>query len=179
MSTGVRYGPTIHHRRSIRLEGYDYASRSAYYITICIQSRLGLLGRIVGAEVRRSPAGEMIDRWRDELAEKFPGVLPDYRVVMPDHFHDILLLRQGLGDGVPGAGLRDAVAWFKTMTTNAYIRGVKEQGWPRFDSRLWQRNYYERVLRDEDEVYRMRCYIEEDPLRYSLREAFGLEARVG
>lgn len=66
-----------------------------------------------------------------------------------------------------GAPLPDVVRWFKTMTTNAYIRGVRENGWMRFEGRLWQRNYFERVLRDEGRLARARVYIAENPARWA------------
>ncbi|HEX8670868.1 MAG TPA: transposase [Longimicrobium sp.] len=65
-----------------------------------------------------------------------------------------------------GAPLPRVLQWFKTMTTNAYIRGVRDRGWARFDGRLWQRNYYERVLRDEDRLARARRYVAENPVRW-------------
>ena len=73
------------------------------------------------------------------------------------------------GTGVPqtgahtGAPLPEIVQWFKTMTTNAYIRGVKQHGWPRFDRRLWQRNYWEHIIRNENELHRIRQYIVDNP----------------
>ena len=66
------------------------------------------------------------------------------------------------------AALGDVVQWYKTMTTNAYIRGVREHGWKRFDGRLWQRNYYEHVVRNDDELARAREYIQQNPLRWHL-----------
>jgi hypothetical protein len=59
------------------------------------------------------------------------------------------------------------VQWFKTMTTNAYIRAVNERGWTPFVARLWQRNYYEHIVRDEDELNRIRAYIVNNPLNWN------------
>jgi REP element-mobilizing transposase RayT len=67
-----------------------------------------------------------------------------------------------------GAPLQTIVQWFKTMTTNAYIRGVNRHGWPPFPGRLWQRNYYERIIRNDDELARARRYIEENPMQWHL-----------
>jgi hypothetical protein len=71
----------------------------------------------------------------------------------------------GLGEPVCSP-LHRVVQWFKTMTTNAYIRGVKQLGWVRFDRRLWQRNYYERIIRDEDEWGAIRQYIINNPAKW-------------
>ncbi|MDZ7316107.1 MAG: hypothetical protein ONB24_08295 [candidate division KSB1 bacterium] len=56
--------------------------------------------------------------------------------------------------------------WFKTMTTNGYIRGVKQFDWPGFNGRLWQRNYYERIIRDDESLWRIRDYIRSNPVRW-------------
>ena len=69
---------------------------------------------------------------------------------------------------MPAPTLGDIVGAFKSRTTNAYIRGVRTQGWPPFDRRLWQRNYWERVLRDERELHLARDYILQNPLRWHL-----------
>ena len=66
----------------------------------------------------------------------------------------------------PTTSLPDIVQWFKTMTTNAYIRGVKELSWPPFPGRLWQRNYYEHVVRNEDDLNRLRLYIQDNPRKW-------------
>jgi REP element-mobilizing transposase RayT len=56
------------------------------------------------------------------------------------------------------------------MTTNQYIRGVKENGWPPFPNRLWQRNYYEHIIRNEDELNRFRHYIADNPANWQTDE---------
>jgi len=63
--------------------------------------------------------------------------------------------------------LGDVIDWFKTMTTNAYIRGVNDHRWPPFTGRLWQRNYYERIIRNEAELDIARKYILENPQKWA------------
>jgi putative transposase len=65
-----------------------------------------------------------------------------------------------------GAPLQQIVRWFKTMTTNEYIRGIRDHGWPRFEKHLWQRNYYEHIIRDETDLVRIRRYIVNNPLSW-------------
>ncbi len=172
-------------RRSIRLRNYDYSQPGAYFVTICIETRACILGEVVGAEVHRSPAGDMADSWWRELPHKYPHLQLDERVVMPNHVHGILLLIEdwdaggrphraaptGSSDSHPGNGLRatvgDVVGWYKAQTTNAYIDGVKELNWPRFPGRLWQRDYYEHIIRDEEELQRAREYIALNPARWT------------
>ncbi len=102
----------------------------------------------------------MIKHWWYELAHKFPNVETDEFVVMPDHFHGIIILTQGTHTGAP---LSEIVQWFKTMTTNAYIRGVKLAGWLPFEGKLWQRNYYEHIVRNMTDMERIQKYIQNNP----------------
>ena len=175
--------PQPHHRRSIRLKGYDYAQVGAYFVTICTQNRECLFGEIRDGQISLNDAGQMVGRWWDELTRKFPAVETDAYVAMPNHFHGVILVGAALcgrpepesnvyaTSGHPHRGaptLGDIVDWFKTMTTNEYIREVKRQGWPPFPGRLWQRNYYERVIRNDDELCHIREYIANNPLRWAV-----------
>jgi hypothetical protein len=67
-----------------------------------------------------------------------------------------------------GSPLHRVIQWFKTMTTNEYIRGVKQNGWPSFPGKLWQRNYYEHIIRNENEMARIREYITNNPAQWAL-----------
>jgi len=168
----VNYDPAKNHRRSIRLKGYDYSQPGAYFITICIQQRECLLGEITGEDMQLNDAGRMVERWWVELTNKFPAAEIDEYIVMPNHFHGIVVI---IGDpsGIPPdtplnrPTLADTMDWFKTMTTNEYIRGVKECGWPPFWGRFWQRGYYDHIIRDEDELNRVRQYIILNPARWA------------
>ncbi len=108
----------------------------------------------------------MVQGWWAEIANKFPTVQPETHVVMPNHFHAIIITGPLQGAHI-GAPLPEIVQWFKTMTTNEYIRRVKADGWPPFPGRLWQRNYYERIIRDEDEMNRTRQYIVDNPAKWA------------
>ena len=103
----------------------------------------------------------------------------DVFVVMPNHFHEIINIvgadlcvcpdkNKNLKEGEhTGSPLHEIVQWFKTMTTNEYVRNVKQQNWPPFIGRLWQCNYYEHIIRNEDELNRIREYIINNPLYWS------------
>ena len=97
-----------------------------------------------------------------------PRVRPDVGFITNDKTGDAGQGgHMGMGQGGPmGPPLRGIVQWFKTMTTNAYIRAVKNHAWPPFAGRLWQRNYYERIIRNADELHRARRYIENNPARW-------------
>jgi REP element-mobilizing transposase RayT len=189
--TKSQYDPQRHHRRSIRLQGYDYAQAGAYFVTIVCQYRLCLL--------EPAPVRDMVEMWWDKLPEKFPAVETDAFVTMPNHIHGIVVItepetpRQGQGQTRGSAPTADVnvgpnvganprvrpnpnvhpkptlghiLQWFKTMTTNAYIRGVKQNGWEPFPGKFWQRNYYERIIRNERELNAIRQYIYDNPAQW-------------
>ena len=112
-----------------------------------------------------SAAGRMVEgAWR-ELPQRFPFVRLDAFVVMPDHFHGIVWLVTLL-ESLPRP-LGQVIGAFKSLTTVSYIRAVEEAGWPRFDGQLWQRGYWERVIRRKRDLAGLRRYIEENPRRGS------------
>jgi REP element-mobilizing transposase RayT len=179
-----RYNPNIHHRKSIRLKGYDYAQAGLYFITICVQNRVCLFGDIHNGEMILNDAGRMVGKWYDELENKFPDIRCHEMVVMPNHFHCIIenigTVRADLrvcpdannantnpikGEHM-GSPLHRVVQWFKTMTTNEYIRGVKTLGWQPFNGKLWQRNYYEHIIRNEQSYKNISNYIINNPAKW-------------
>jgi REP-associated tyrosine transposase len=166
-------------RQSIRLKGYDYAQPGAYFVTIVSQGRACLFGKIVTGEMRLNDAGEDIKRRWLLLGQKFPTIDIDTFVIMPNHIHGIVNINNvsvgaDLRVGPPnartgahtGAPLPKIVQWFKTMTTNTYIRGAKTLGWPPFQRHLWQRGYYEHVIRGEISLNQIRQYIIDNPARW-------------
>jgi putative transposase len=154
-------------RRLRRIQGYDYPQGGAYFVTVCIQHRKSLLGRIDGERVALTPAGIMVQSFWDALAERFDGVELDAFVVMPEHLHGILLLRGR------SFTLMQVMTAYKSLTTVEYGRGVKHEGWPRYTGSLWQRGYYDRVIRDEEELNTIRAYIDTNPRRRVLRAQQG------
>lgn len=182
----MKYNPEKHHRRSIRLKGYDYSQAGLYFITICTQDRACLFGDIRRGEPTCSPemvlndAGMMIEKWYAELENKFPGIRCHEMITMPNHFHCIIeIVGAVMGTDVEadrrvrpgnmGEGghadppLSAIVQWFKTMTTNEYIRGVKTLNWTPFHGKLWQRNYWEHIIRNEQSLLTIAEYILNNP----------------
>ena len=180
----MKYNPEIHHRKSMRLKHYDYAEMGAYFVTICTHDRVCLFGEVVDREMVLNAAGEMVKNYWMDIAKRFEGVERDEFIVMPNHFHGILFLvgadrcvcpdmvdeqnpKTGRHIGLP---LPTIIQWFKTMTTNEYIRNVKHANWPAFCGRLWQRNYYEHIIRDESELNRIREYVINNPVAWDKDE---------
>ena len=112
--------------------------------------------------MQRSQIGELVGYWWNELPNRFVGVDVGEFIVMPDHIHGVVeILNVGTGSG---DDLTTVLQWFKTMTTNAYLRGVKIGSLPAFNRKLWQRGYYERIIRSEWELQRIGQYIQKNPM---------------
>ena len=156
------YNPKIHHRKSIRLKDYDYSSDGAYFTTICAQHKEYMLGNVIDGKMVLNPAGEMTKKWLFELKNKFKNVELDECIIMPNHIHLIIFIMNS------AYGIPQIVQWLKTMTTNEYIRNVKQNNWKPFDQKIWQRNYYDRIIRNEKELDKIRKYIFENPLKWEL-----------
>jgi putative transposase len=165
----MRYDPDKHHRRSIRLRNYDYAWPGMYFITICTQNRDLLFGNIVNDIMQLNAAGQMVQAIWETLPERFPNIGVDEFVVMPNHFHAILVIEECRPAGEDGIATGDVptlgamIGAFKSITTHEYIQGVKCKGWPPFDRRVWQRNYWEHVVRDEATLDKIRQYVRTNP----------------
>ena len=167
-SMNRQYNPGLHRRRSIRLKGYDYAQSGAYFVTIVTQGRIPLFGEIMDGEMLFNVTGQSIaDAW-EWLATRYPHVALDGYVVMPNHLHGIVVIadtgRGGSRTAPTGRKpLGRLVAAFKTVTTKQLnlVQGTPGQ-------LLWQRNFYERVIRNEDEMDRVREYIIDNPMQWEI-----------
>ncbi|MFB0525412.1 MAG: transposase [Phycisphaerae bacterium] len=111
-------------------------------------------------------AGKIIGRWWNELKNKYANIEIDEYVIMPNHCHGIINI---VGTGRP---IYKMVQWFKTMTSNEYIRNVKQNHWEPFEGKLWQRNYYEQIVRDEISLRRIREYIVNNPYQWQKDKLF-------
>jgi putative transposase len=160
------YDPRKHRRRSIRLRGYDYSLAGIYFFTICVQDRECLLGRVEASEMHLSLAGQMVLATWSGLPARWPQIELDTFCIMPNHIHGIIFIQDNAPAGATLVAFPTVLGVFKSITTHQYTKGVKEQNWPSFRGRLWQRNYYERIIRDEDELNRARIYIADNPAKW-------------
>lgn len=182
----MAFSADIHRRRSLRLKDYDYAQAGTYFVTVCTQNRECLFGEVVEGEVQLNEIGRMVASVWQAIPDHYPHVVTDEFVVMPNHMHGILFFDHpavgaGLVPALEGSidpnrattrvaptMLGDVVGAFKSRATVGYIQGVKNCGWPPFAGRVWQRNYYEHVIRNEDDLARIREYIASNPLQWAL-----------
>ena len=159
-----------HHRRSIRLPGYDYSQPGMYFVTICVEEKKCLLGEVIKGEMVVNEYGRIVqEEWYRSVEIRHEVQLDEF-VVMPNHLHGIVVLVGATGrsplrlkPGPSPRSLGSFVGGFKSATTTRIndLRGT--HGIP-----LWQRNYYEHVIRNEDDLHRIREYIQTNPLRWEL-----------
>ena len=181
----MRFNPDIHHRRSIRLKHYNYSQSGAYFITICIQKRLCLFGHIVNDFMILSEAGKMISEQWEKLTSRFNEILLDEYIIMPNHFHGIVMIENQKEDRFSRAAyinrairspynsiLSGMIRIFKSITTHHYIHGVKNNNWRPFDGKLWQRNYHEHIIRNEMAFQKIREYTKNNPYTWKKDSLF-------
>ncbi|MEY8714641.1 transposase [Francisella philomiragia] len=172
-------------RKNLRLKYYDYSSNGAYFVTICVNNRECLFCNILDGQMCLNDAGLMIDEIYHDLENKFTNIQCGEYVIMPNHFHCVIHICNDIKSNVgvnlcvdpnykmgehAGTPLHKIIQRFKTMTTNAYINGVKTKNWQPFDKRLWQRNYYEHIIRNEKSYNEIIKYIQLNPLKWELDE---------
>ena len=134
----------------MRCVGTDPRVRSSYKKQPC-----GLL----------SEFGNLCQQWWLKIPDKFPGTELDKFCFMPNHFHGILIIRYKCKAQTRGSAptVGNVIQWFKTMTTNEYIRNVKTQSWPKFSKHVWQPRFHDRVIRNEKEYWAIKRYILDNP----------------
>lgn len=164
------------HRRSIRLQNYDYAQSGAYFVTICTQHRACVLGEVVDGQMRLSELGLIAAQGWQWLAEQYAHVQLDAWVVMPNHLHGILVLTDDQPHEKGGSRTAPAVARkpvgrlvgaFKTVTTKQ-INALNEVADDLLKPLFWQRNYHEHVVRNEADLSRLREYVVNNPMKWVL-----------
>ncbi len=198
----MRYDPKRHHRRSIRLKGYDYSGAGAYFLTICTQNRECLFGKIVNGKMVLNDAGQAADEcWRN-IPHHFPHAVLDEYVIMPNHIHGIIFLKNtgavgaktmggNVGAKYTNVGTNVGAKNFSPLrgrthapragihprgtskTIGSIVRGFKigVTKWMRQNTHVktvWQRNYWEHIVRDENELNRIRQYIIDNPAKWEL-----------
>ena len=177
-------------RKSLRLKYYNYSNPGLYFVTLCAHQKANLFWQHPFSGMTLNPAGVMLQHWLDELEHAFP-LSVDCSTIMPNHVHAIIQLQDPAAGGHIGPPLQghthnDCVGadlcvgppqavpqsistilrWFKIMSTNAYIRGVKSDGYQPFNGQLWQRSFYDHVIRTEKSHENIRAYIVNNSLKW-------------
>jgi len=142
----------------MRLPAYDYSSEGAYYVTFCLHECQPLLENAELCTI-------LEDAW-NALPQRFPGVVLDEFIIMPDHVHFIVWLTSHERNR---PSLADVVGAYKSLTARAALKHMRVE--ERVDAnRFWQRDYYEHVIRGELELQEKRAYIRNNPLKKDLKD---------
>lgn len=155
-------------RKQLRLADYDYSQPGSYFVTICVQSRKRLLGVVANSAVSLSSLGEIAANSWESIAIKYPSATVDTHCIMPNHVHAILSIAEGRGGVTPPLQkptLGQMVAFYKYETTKLMNAALNTPG-----SRIWQRGFYEHVIRDERDYETRWNYILANPANWELDE---------
>ena len=188
------YNPQIHHRRSIRLKGYDYSQAGAYFITICCQNRICRFGKIdvreplSDSQMMLNENGTIAHNEWNKLPERFTNIELDVFQIMPNHMHGIIVLND-VGatlavapntdvphntDGIKRTGaspaptntiIGDMVGAYKSLVANTCLDIYKFKN--ETMGKLWQRNYHEHIIRNEQSYQTISQYIRNNPAKWN------------
>jgi len=178
----MRYNPNIHNRKSIRLKEYNYALPGEYFITICTNDKECLFGEIVEEDMKLSQIGAIVQRYWEEIPKHFPNVGLDAFIVMPNHIHGIIVITNSVGAihelplqgklPLPMTKQQRRAMLLPKIIGRFKMNSAKEINMFRntTGSHVWQRNYYDRIIRDEKELNNIREYIINNPLQWFFDE---------
>ncbi len=159
-------------RKPTRLKAYDYSRPGAYFITICTQNRRCILSEIVGEGFPLpKKAGEIAVKYIENISLRFPTVSVDKYVVMPNHIHMLLSIEGYDGRGNPSptqtADIKQVIGWFKYFVTKDINLITNRLG-----NRVFQRSYFDHVIRGEQDYREIWEYIENNPRKWQQDQFF-------
>jgi len=161
----MKYNPEVHHRQSIRLKDFDYTRAGAYFVTVCTQGREGLFGEIKNGKMILNEYGEVVKSEWLKTPDLRPNIHLNEWIIMPNHIHGIIVIDDGRGTLPRAQGTQQRaptverfgkpvsnsiptiVRMFKSATTKK-INEIRELPY----TPVWQKNYYEHIIRDEDSL---------------------------
>lgn len=162
------YDPQLHHRRSIRLQGYDYSQEGLSFVTICVQNMECIFGDIINNKMILNDIGQTIESACQQIEQQYPHIQFNIYCIMPNHFHAIIEITSprtgGSRTALPASSpkpLGRIIGAFKTITTKSINLRNNTPG-----KRLWHRNYYEHIIRNDYSYQNIYNYILENPERW-------------
>ena len=185
----MNYNSIPHRRRSIRLKEYDYSTPWWYYITLCTYERINLYGKVINGKMILNESGKIVEEEWLKTKEIRTNVDLDYYVIMPNHLHGIIIIN---GRGELNSPEEDNTGRIQYAPTNikikspsqslgAIVRGFKSAVTKRLRGlsvnpglKVWQRNYYEHIIRNDLDLHNIQQYIELNPLKWELDEYYNL-----
>ena len=198
------YDPKKHHRRSIRLKGYDYSKPGMYYVTIVTHNHKCFFGKIENGKMILNEYGEIAQQCWTEITRRFPNIEIDEYIIMPDHIHAIIKITNPpvgttlavVPDKTDGAvvpdkiinnfgtytdtnitdtkppSLGDIVGAYKSIVSNKCLLVFKQKN--QYMGKLWQRNYYEHIIKNNTRLGRIRKYIINNSVNWNNYDEFFL-----
>jgi REP element-mobilizing transposase RayT len=162
--------PVILNRHSIRLKGYDYTQEGLYFVTICVQNRERIFGKIAEGKMILNDAGKIVEMVWNELPQHYSNIQLDAFVVMPDHIHGIIIITEYKSTHIESRrhGLSEIVRGLKTFSARKINELHNTIG-----KKLWQRNYYEHIIRTETECLNIANYIKNNPQKWEKDHSTG------
>lgn len=186
----MKYNPKIHHRRSIRLKGYDYSQAGAYFITVCCQDKECRFGKIENDKMVLNEFGTIAYNEWNKLPERFSNFELDVFQIMPNHMHGIMVLvgatlavapnnetdNNNRAGASPALTIGDIVGAYKSLVANVCLKIFKSK-WAGVNigagvnpaptmGKLWQRNYYEHIIKNEQSYQTISNYIITNPSKW-------------
>jgi len=167
----------VRERKQVRLRDYDYSQSGGYFITVCTYNREHLFGQVINYQMTLNEIGKIVKQWWLKLEDRFTSVKLENHVVMPNHIHGIIMVGEKENEvgAIHELPLRSGmmprrqmlipkvVGYFK-MNSAKHVNRLRDA----IGISLWQRNYYEHIVRNESELSRIREYIQNNPLKWDL-----------
>ena len=183
----MKYNPEIHHRRSTRIKGYDYSQAGLYFITLCTYKRICLFGEIINMKMVLNEYGRIAEEELIKTSKMRPNIKLEAFIIMPNHIHGIIEIKGGRGTTHCDKGMTPHVRGtmhrahmeerFGKPTSNTIptiIRGYKSSVTKQINTMrkqhgvpVWQRNYYEHIIRNEKMHQQISEYIRNNPLQWA------------
>jgi putative transposase len=164
----MKFNFELHARQTIRLKEYDYSQAGYYFVTICSHNRIHIFGNIKDDVIELNENGKIVEHWLNHIKIKYSNCDLDYYCIMPNHIHFILIIndtiecRGGVTPPLPKPKLGNIIGFTKYQSTKQINEIRNSPGSP-----IWQRNYYEHIIRNEKELYEIRKYIENNPINWN------------
>lgn len=165
----MTYNPEIHHRSSVRLKEYDYSLNGLYFITVCAQDKKCLFGKITDGTMRLNDAGKIVEHTWFDLPNHNTNINLLEFIIMPNHIHGIIQLVGAGSKPAQATPLSELVRQFKTFSSKRINLSNNTEG-----NKIWQRNYYEHIIRNQHSYEEISDYIITNPLRWEKDQLFSL-----